>query len=381
MTGTGTVLDPVRIQALELAKDRKPVPKEIGRLAASVGDEAARWAFLQWELRSRARSKFALAGQMLFDRESLEMATHEEVSAAVHILGFPEGKVVDLTTGIGGDLIALSQGRTAIGYETDAERAAMARHNLAVSGQDAEVRVEDCLEATWDFDLAFADPARRQGGERTFDPARFSPRLDVLAEKLRTLRAARVKLTPLLSDKDLDSLSPDRWFVSHASECKEALVHFGGFQGEHVAGVWAVQVESGSWSPGELTLRSTASEPSRFVFESDPALIRAHGLGCLGLDGLGDSNGYLTSEKAIESAWLRSRFEVRWHGAWRAAAVKTALRSTGARVVAVKQRGAGLDVAAVSRAVQTDGDVPLELLLYRNGQRVSAVLGERLGPG
>src|SRR5688500_1564819 len=116
-------MDAARQRALDLAEGQAATAPNIERVSREVGAEAARWAFLQWELRARARAKFARADEMLFTREALEQATHERV-AEYHASRFPHDElVVDMTAGIAADLIALAKRGPAIGYELDSERA------------------------------------------------------------------------------------------------------------------------------------------------------------------------------------------------------------------------------------------------------------------
>ena len=94
----------------------KLTPKQLEK---RFGAEAARWASLQSDLRKKALAKFADGGQMLFDREALEQATHEAI-AVYHASRFPAGEiVVDMTVGIGADLIALAARGPVIGFELD----------------------------------------------------------------------------------------------------------------------------------------------------------------------------------------------------------------------------------------------------------------------
>ncbi len=364
-----------RPAALAAAKGVQATPAAIDRLALEFGEEDARWAVTQWALRERGRAKFERAGEMLFDRDGLEMASHEAVARAAHLVGEPGEPVGDLTAGIGADLIALAGRGPAIGFEIDPERAELALHNLAVHGLTGEVKAEDCLAAEWRFEAAFADPARRAGGRRTLDPGQFSPRLDALVDRMAGLREGLVKLSPMLDDGFLESLGPDRTFVSHAGECKEALVAAG--RERRRRGVWALHVESGAWLEGGGTPPESVEVPGEWVSEADPAGIRAHALGRLGLLGLGDSNGYLTGPGPLEGPWARGQFLVRWAGPWRVGPVKAALRGLGGRVTAVKSRGLDIDVRRVARDVAAEGGQELVLLLYPFGRAARAVLAVR----
>ncbi len=366
-------------RVLELARGQAATPKNIERVAAVCGGDAAQWAFTQWALRDRARAKFALAGEMLFDRDGLEMASHEELAESINPMAIPlDVRAADLTAGIGADLVGLAKGREAVGYETDPDRAFLCRHNLRIHGRLAEVREEDSLTSLWDFDYAYADPARRLNGRRTLTPSDFSPPLGELTSRMRALRRGVVKLTPMLSDPLLASLSQDRVFVSHRGECKECLVTVGTEPWTERSGVWSFEAGRQVWLPGETPLGSSLTEPLAFVHEADPAVVRAHGLGNYGLPGLGDSNGYLTSGSVADPSVGLASFETRWTGSWRPAAVKQVLKSLSARVDAVKTRGVAVDVRKAASQVQTEGGEALVLILYPVSKQVRAVIGSRV---
>ncbi|HSH95893.1 MAG TPA: hypothetical protein VK968_17235, partial [Roseimicrobium sp.] len=261
-----------RLEALELARGKRLSAGALERVARATDVESAAWAFSQWDLRSRAKTKFAKADEMLFVREALEQASHEAV-AAYHASRFPYGALVtDMTTGIGADLIALAGRGPVVGFELDPERAAYARWNLAVYGLDGSVVVGDSVVSMPPVDYAFVDPARRVEGRRTLRLESFSPNVAHLRERLSTMKLGVIKLTPMLSDADLLSIGVGVEFVSFSRECREALVFLGS---EAKPGVSAVHLESGQrvlrCPPGE-----TAVEPGEFFFEADPAAIRAN---------------------------------------------------------------------------------------------------------
>jgi hypothetical protein len=80
-------------------------------LRAQFPAELVAAALSQHELRQAAANKFRLAGQMFFTRPGLEQASAEPISRhrAPRFAGCAQ--LADLCTGIGGDLIALAEGR------------------------------------------------------------------------------------------------------------------------------------------------------------------------------------------------------------------------------------------------------------------------------
>jgi hypothetical protein len=358
------MMDAIRQQALDLAKGLPATAPNIARVAKATSQEAAAWAFTQWSLRASARSKFALAESMVFVREALEQATHEGV-AEYHASRFPSGeRVADLTCGIGADLIALARRGPAIGFDMDRERADCAVYNLRAHGLSAQVEVADSLAAPWDFYFAFADPARRVESRRTLDPSAFSPDPTVLAERMALLRLGGIKLSPLLRDDFLESLGPRLEFVSFGGECREALVWCGT---EAEPGRFAVHVETGSsleaQEPG-----ASVEPPGEYLFEADPAAIRAHALGAFTeLTPLGDSNGYLTGDLVSPSPWLK-QYRVLAHGKWDVKAVRRTLDELTAATPVIKQRGAGLDVEAVRKQLRASGERPVAIAVWPVGR-------------
>jgi len=369
-------VNPLYELALKQAENLAATAANISAVARETSDEAARWAFTQWSLRQRGAAKFALAEQMLFDRDGLEMATHEAV-AAYHASLFPlRSSVVDLTAGIGADLIGLCGWCFPIGVEMDAERANLARYNLAVHGHWPEIVVADALEvlasrAKYAAGYYFADPSRREGGKRTLDPSQFSPDPSVLAGFFRMSKLSVMKLSPMLPDSFLEPLGRGLEFVSFDGECREALVLNGTEANE---GRWAVQAETGTRLAAS-PLVEVVEEPLEFVFEADPAAIRAHALGGFGLAGLGDSNGYLTGPSLVASSWLRA-YRVLYAGRGDVRATKAELARLDSATPVVKQRGAGQDVDQLRKQLRFSGSRPLVLMLYPVGKSVRHILAE-----
>lgn len=365
------MLDSLPTQALALAQGREADANAIADVAAQTSPEAAAWAFTQWRLRERAKRKFARAEQMLFSAEALEQATHEQV-AAYHATLFPIGALIgDLTTGIGGDAIALAGRGPVLGYELDGARAALARHNLAAHSLGGEVREEDCLGADWSFDFAFADPARRVEGRRTLRMDEFQPDPARLAERMKGLRLGAIKLSPLLKDEELMALGGRVEFLSHEGECKEALVVLGADSGEPA--YEAVHIESGerlagSPSPQRMTL---TDEPETWFFEADPAAIRAHALPALAerydLFPLGRSNGYLTGRSNVESSWLKA-YRIVGFAPTDPRQAGRALTELNAATPAVKTRSANIDPFEFGRKLRLKGRRNLVLAFFPSSQ-------------
>jgi hypothetical protein len=371
------VIEDKRQEALAMTKGMPASPSNIDRAARRFGIETVRWAFTQWELRTRAKAKFSAADDMLFLREALEQASSEKV-AEFHASLFPEGVLVaDLTAGIGGDLVALARRGPTIGFELDAERLETARHNLEVCGVGAELRQQDSLEGTWTWGYAFADPARRAQGRRTLDPSEFSPNPGLLAARFADLRLGVMKLSPLLPDSFLSTLGPSLRFVSCEGECREAVIAAGQ---EATSERLAVHIESGETLAAGVDAVCT-DDAAEFFFDADSAAVRAHCLGSLAsrhnLLALGDSRGYLTGGVQFASPWLRP-YRVLYSGRADLSRTKEQLKQLGAGTPEIKQRHADQSPEQIRKALNCDGDRRVSLAVWPVGRSLRHTILEQL---
>jgi len=358
-------------RALELARDKPPTASQIEAVARQTTPDSARWAFGQWELRARARPKFVRADEMLFTKAGLEMASHPQL-ADYHAGLFPEGsRVADLTCGIGADLIAFARRGQVVGFDADPIHAACARHNLAVHGLEGEVIVADCRTEEWPSEYVFLDPGRRTESRRIRAISEYLPDPVALLPRLRAAQGFAIKLSPMLPDDDLRGFGVGVEFISAQRECREALIN------SETEGVWAVTVGGEVRRIPRSESPWSASEPGHYIFEADPAAIRAHALGGFGLDALGDSPGYLTGDDPTPSPWLTA-FRVVWFGPWHERKVKQALRERDRAVDVVKMRGVPLDPDRVRASLRGTGQVPITALLYPVGPKVFCTLVEKL---
>lgn len=363
--------------ALKAAESLPPTIKTIDRLASEFGQEAAAWAVGQQTLREKGRSKFAQADQMIFTREGLEMTAHEKVAAFHASLFEPGTAVTDGTCGIGGDLVALAARGPASGFDLSQAALECAAWNLKVHGQMATLNQGSVMEADWTGRNLWLDPARRSGSGRTLNPDSFQPTLTEILEKAKSADTCWIKLTPLLSDEILESQNQGLIFVSHKGECVEALMQAGRVPREKFRRAFKVDegvfLEAGGRP-------ASAEEPGDWVYEADPAAIRAHCLGSFGLQSLGGTPGWLTGDDIGPNLWL-TQFKVHWQGAWREELIREALRQKEASLASVKTRGVALDPSTLLKKLRKglpEGGLSLELLLYQKGPKIRALLAERI---
>lgn len=381
--------------ALGESIDQQPLPppgKEDPKFAKALlkqfGLELGSWVLGQREFRSRAVRKSPTYGpRMLGSRTRGEMGTVEAV-ARYHAAKFPEGVPVhDLTAGAGFDSLVLAERGPVVAMEADASSFAFLAANASLAKYPLRTIHADAL--VWEGEEAryvFGDPMRRGEGEwggevqtlRKGNLDHYEPDPRALVQRFSKVELGLLKLSPLVPDAELDSLGPCRSFVSYGGECREVLVEWGHQAG---SGVFAVHIETGEVVPS-AEVACNVSECGRYLYDSDPALVRAHALGQWeDLAELGDSVGYLTGDREVVSPWLRP-YRVLYDGRGDAKTTKLALRNLGRRVEEVKKRHAkGIDPDALMRAVRWSQEKALpvcSLVVYAVGKSFRHALVERL---
>jgi hypothetical protein len=154
---------------------------DIASARARFGDRAA--VLIETVLlRRRAAAKFTDPSAWLFTDEALQQSTAEPVAAhrARRLAG---ATVHDVTCSVGAELAALrGQAAYVVGSDLDPVRLAMARHNLDQGRNDVSLCRADALRPVTRDTVVVADPARRTGGRRRFDPRDYTPALDRLLD-------------------------------------------------------------------------------------------------------------------------------------------------------------------------------------------------------
>ncbi|MES1227255.1 MAG: hypothetical protein ABUL72_01210, partial [Armatimonadota bacterium] len=200
--------------------------------------------------------------------------------------------------------------------------------------------------------------------------------LGVLMES--RLRYGAMKLSPMLSDGVLRSIGPSVAFVSYGRECRESLVHIG--KAVSTEQFYALKIETGdSIQPGEPA--HAVSEPMAYLYEADPAAIRAHSLGALAaefsLAELSNTFGYLTGDSLVTSPWLVG-YRVIETGPYDEKQLRLSLSKLGGGRPIVKSRARKIDPAKISKELSTPGKGEPIVALYDIKFSLRYVILERL---
>jgi SAM-dependent methyltransferase len=336
------------------------------REAASPDHVAA--ALGQVELRHRAVEKFGDdAAHMYFTRDGLEQATRTRVArhrAARMAAAGPS--VIDLTCGIGGDLVAFARaGLTTAGVDLDPLRVEIARANLAALGFGGAVSVGDgtSLDVS-PFATAYADPARRGPRGRSFRAGEWTPPWSFV-ESLLTGRAC-VKVAPGIPHSTVPDGAEAEWVSDHG-DVKEAALWSRplatAVRRATVIGDGGLATLTEEDDPG-----ADVGPVAEFLYEPDGAVIRA-GLVTAVAAGvhahLVDRKiAYVSGSESFHTPFARG-YRVVEHLPYREKPLKAALRARGIGALTIKKRGVDISPEQLRTRLALRGDDEATLVLTR----------------
>lgn len=323
--------------------------------------EAAAAVAEQLTLRERARPRLG-ATRLLLSADGFEAMTHPLVARRraerLQRIGLP---VVDLTAGLGGDVLACIDAEFAVlGVELDEATAV-----LGAANSEGRIVRGDALRAPADIarHSVIVDPSRRHGGRRSFDPAAFTPSWDVAMELAQTAHAGVVKGPPGI-DHDRVPASAEIEFVQLGRSLRESALWFG--KGAVPGLRRAVLLPSGATlsSTGQAIDAATASiEP--FVFDPESCVTRAglvRQLGAqLGAHLLDPQVAYLSGSEAVIHP-LAATFEVLDVLPFSVGRLKALLRVRGWHADEIRRR-----------AFPVEPDELRRLLGKQSGERVALI--------
>jgi SAM-dependent methyltransferase len=339
---------------------------------AGVDPELATAALTQARLRHRAAGKFgADAARMFFTRAGLEQATRSVVAdrRALRLAAAGVRALADLGCGIGADTIAAARaGIRVYAVEADPVTAAVAAANLASLGLAGTATVECGPAERADLsavDAVFCDPSRRHPGtgRRTYHPADHSPPWSFVAALPDRVPATVLKLAPGLDHARIPAGAEAQW-VSVGGDLVETALW---------CGPLAEVARRATLLPGgELTGPGDRPAPvgpvRRYLFDPDPAVVRAHLLAELAealAGNLADPRiGYLYADRALPTPYARC-LEVRELLPFSLKRLRAALRAAGVGRVEILTRGSALVPERLRRQLRLAGDAAATVVLTR----------------
>ncbi|MEU7713599.1 methyltransferase domain-containing protein [Micromonospora chalcea] len=357
------------------------------RSAGIPGDLAAA-ALTQAELRRRAVGKFgAGADGMFLTRPGLEQATRGVVAdrRAARLRAAGVTTLADLGCGLGADALAAARaGIRVYAVEADPLTAAMAAANAGAAGL-AELVTVECGDATA-FDVsrvdgAFCDPARRRAGtgRRVFDPRAYSPPWDFVTGLAARVPRTVVKVAPGLDHALIPAGAEAEW-VSVDGDLVEAALWCGELAGVPRRATLLREKEgpllnaSGSKRVPSYHLTGTGAAEApvgpvrRFLYDPDPAVVRAHLVAELATDldaTLADpSIAYLYADEARPTPFARC-LEITDVLPFSLKRLRALLRERRVGRVEIRKRGSALEPEKLRRDLRLSGDAAADLVLTR----------------
>lgn len=348
------------------------------RLRKTYASALVAAAVTQNHLRGKAIAKFGEdAGRMYFTHDALEQSTRQRVAAhrASRLALTGAESVVDLGCGIGSDLIAFARaGLRVRGVELDPVRAAIATANLRALELDGEVLTADVRKVEIGKDeVAFIDPARRDGRGRTFSTSDLQPPWEWVCKLLEGRTVAKVM--PGLAHDAVPHGVEAEW-VSDGGDLVEACLWGPPFA---TATRRATVLPSGTSlvAIGEL---AALAQPGSYIYEPDDAVIRSGLVGELA----GDIGGwlmdpriaYVSSDRAVTTPLARG-FRVIDELPFREKPLKAALQVRRIGTLTVKKRGVDIVPEELIKRLKLKGPNPATVIMTRVRGDGRAFLVER----
>lgn len=370
------LLSPIGQEALRAAQNLQPREKDFlphfQRMCKDFPREIARGALTTAILRLEAAAKFVQAPQMYFTREALEQASNFEVARHRAARYRDVTQIVDLGCSIGGDTLALAAAAPTIGIDRDPLRLAMAQANTRALRLNAEFIQTDlrhafpCLQPRPETALFF-DPARRINGRRIFSVEKYIPPLSSAVHWLSDFAGMGVKVSPAVRLHEITSYDAEVEFVSLRGELKEAVLWFGALKrGRRQATVLPgphTMIDDGSLSE----IADCLSEPRRYFYEPDPAVLRAgmvqNLMVTLQAAQVDREIAYLTADQRVTTPFARV-WEVEAWFPFQLKRLRAYLRERQVGLVTVKKRGSAIQPEELIRALRLAKEMPAERIVF-----------------
>jgi SAM-dependent methyltransferase len=379
-----SLLTPLGQAALSAAHELSPTEESflarLTPLQKQFDSDLAKAALETVILRRKARAKFVRAEQMYFVREALEQASGETIARYRAERFAPFASFADLGCGLGGDALALAAHGTLAAVEVDPLRLALAQENLAAYGvrERATFICEDVTRMQLPrVDAFFFDPARRADGHRKFSIRDYAPPLSIINEWLPHTPAIAVKISPGVDLAELSAFDCEIEFISVEGDLKECVLWFGPFK---------TAARRATLLPSRHTLTPiyhsplTLSAPRRYLYEPDPAILRA-GLvttlaAQLGAQQMDADIAYLTSETLTLTPFARA-FVIEVSFPFQLKRLRERLRALRVGEVTVKKRGSPLEPEALIHQLKLSGPERRIVFLTHVHGEPYALIGER----
>ncbi|MFT7516810.1 MAG: hypothetical protein ACI84O_000595 [Myxococcota bacterium] len=339
-------------------------------------------------LRQRGAHKFELGQDMFFTKALLEQASSHPVARyrTQRFLDAGFTKVIDACCGCGSDAIIMAQAGIEVdAYDINEITTIFATKNAEVCGVADKLTVH-CADST-ETDLGdgpiMLDPARRKGSKRIINPEQWSPSPDKISEIINSHSAACLKLSPATDVKILLELFPkpdEIEIISYRGEAKEMVFWYGKLA-TAVERRATILPDADTYYGDEQAQAETADEIGSYIFDPNPALVRAGLVGKLAaeldLKNIDPHIGYLTGSKQLSNPFL-SCLKVLGVEAFDPRKVRVLMREHKVKSIQVRKRGISESPASITKRFlpKSYGDKHCTFIATRVGDRHIGILAE-----
>jgi SAM-dependent methyltransferase len=309
---------------------------------------------------------------MFFTRAGLEQATRRAVAdrRAARLAAAGVRTLADLGCGLGADALAAARHNIKVyAVEADPGTAALTAANVQACGLTGLITVA-CADATTvdveAFDAVFADPARRAGNRRIFDPKSYSPPWDFVAGLAGRAPHTVLKLAPGIDHALIPTGAEAEW-VSVDGDLVEAAFWCGPLarvprRATLLRGGVATELT------GDGVTRAPVGPPGAYLYDPDPAVVRAHLVAefAATIGGrLADPDiAYVHTDTPVDTGYGR-RFAVTDVLPFSLKRLRILLRNRGVGRLEILKRGSALEPEQLRRDLRLAGPHGASLILTR----------------
>jgi precorrin-6B methylase 2 len=259
-----------------------------------------------------AREKFKLAKKMMFDKESIEIAT-PEIIANYRAKRLTCDCIIDMCCGIGGDTIALTETcKDVIAIDINNQMIDFAKHNCKIHGKNNVSFIQgNVLEIDlkkFNANYAFSDPTRRINGKRVKELSETIPPIDQIIKKIMNYKGFCIEVSQQLKHEEIP-YDCEREYLSYNGECSCLSLYFGNLKKcERSAVILPLEVRIESKYNQKKPI---ITDLKKYFYEIDPAIIKADLISELSAEfNLTSYENFLTSDEKIISPYMKNSFEL-----------------------------------------------------------------------
>jgi hypothetical protein len=268
-------------------------------------------------------------------------------------------------------------GIAVMAFETDEATALIADHNLRHWPQSVVVHADSLATVrAVAVDGAFADPARRSGGSRTYRPEDYTPPLGAVLALRDALPALGVKVGPGIPHRALPADAETEW-IGVDGDVVEAGIWCGPLA--RTVGRGALVIARGSaHALADSGAVAGVIPPSGYLYEPDGAVIRAGLVAEIASSvggGLLDATiAYVTADRLVATPFATG-YRILDDLPFGVKSLRSYLRARGVGRATIKKRGTAVSPEDLRRQLALAGDAEATIILTRvaGAQRVLIV--------